>query len=75
VSQQFGGDRFLAFGDGIGIVEGAEEGTDSGSQVGAVRFVQGAWLEMLPKRQSQTACGIAQSACDHWLLTFANKVA
>jgi hypothetical protein len=27
--------------------------------------VKGAWLEMVPKRRSQVACGFPHSTCDH----------
>jgi hypothetical protein len=40
-------------------------------QLGRTRDVQGAWFEIVPKRRSQVACGFAQSARDHWLLTLA----
>jgi hypothetical protein len=30
---------------------------------------------MVPKRRSQVACGLAHSACDHWLLTLAINLA
>jgi hypothetical protein len=43
------------------------------SHVGAARDVKGDVLEMVPERHSQTACGRAHSACDHWRATTPGK--
>jgi hypothetical protein len=51
--------------------KGSEEGAGGRMQLGRARDVQGTWLEIVPKRRSQVACGFAQSARDHWLLTLA----
>jgi hypothetical protein len=60
-------DRFLVTRRGVYIVEGFEQGLDGWVHVLASLEVNGAWLEIVPKRRSQTACGTSQSACDQWL--------
>ncbi len=72
-TQQLGGDGLLAFGSWVGVIIGSEQGTQGRSHVGASRDVKGAVLEMVPERRSQTACGTAHSACDHWVLTVSGK--
>jgi hypothetical protein len=55
------GDGFLATRGRVHIVESFQEGAESGPELGAVRDVNGAPLETAPERQSQVACGTAQS--------------
>jgi hypothetical protein len=50
----------------IYVGKGFEEGFNGGVQVLAVFEVKGTWLEIVPKRCSQTACGSSQSVCDQW---------
>ena len=57
----------------IEVFVGSEEASDGGVQDGAVREVNGAWFMMVPKRRSQTACGIAHSAADHRSATLAGR--
>ena len=68
-SQQFGCDGTLSLGGWVGIGEGFKEGAGGRTQLGRARDVQGARLQIVPKRRSQVACGFAQSACDHWPFT------
>ena len=63
----------MTFGSWVGVIIGSEQGTQGRSHVGASRDVKGAVLEMVPERRSQTACGTAHSACDHWRATTPGK--
>ena len=72
-SEQFWCCRFLAVGRRIYVVVGTEEGSQRGKELGAVRDVKGAALEIVPERRSQVACGSAQSACHHGSCTLATK--
>jgi hypothetical protein len=38
-------------------------------QLGRPFEVKGAWLEIVPKRRSQVACGFLHSTCDHQEVT------
>jgi hypothetical protein len=73
VSQQLACDGFLAFGCWVCVVIGTKEGTKEGTQgrshVCAFREVKGVVLDIVLERCSQTACGRAHSACDHWRAT------
>jgi hypothetical protein len=44
------------------------------SHVGTSWEVKGAVLDMVPERRSQTACGSAHSACNHWRATTPGKL-
>ena len=72
-TQQLGVDGLLAFGSGVGVIIGPEQGTQGRLHVGASQDVKGAVLDMVPERRSQTACGTAHSACDHWRATTPGK--
>jgi len=62
LSEEFGCNGFLALRRWVYIFVGLEEGSEGGELVLAARDVKGAWLEMVPKRLSQTACGSFDSA-------------
>jgi hypothetical protein len=68
ISEQLGRYSFLTFGRRVYIVEGFEEGFDSWVEACAALDVNGAQLEIVPKRRSQTACGSFDSFRDQWLL-------
>ena len=70
-SQQKRSDRLLPVGRRVQVLKSHEEGFQGGEQLGASRDVQGTWLEMVPKRRSQMACGIFDSLSHHWLRTLA----
>jgi hypothetical protein len=55
---------FLSVRGRVYIVEGLEEGADGWVQVLPPLDVKGVWLEIVPKRRSQTACGSSDSASD-----------
>jgi hypothetical protein len=67
LAEQSRSDSFLSIGWRIYAFECFEEGFDRRVQVLACLEVNGAWLESVPKRRSQTACGSADSVCDQWL--------
>jgi hypothetical protein len=71
--EELWGDRFLAIGRRVKILDGVQQLLDGGTQDFVVLDVEGAWLEMLLKRPSHVACGQAHSACNHWAFTVACK--
>jgi hypothetical protein len=58
-SQQFWSDGSLSFGGWISIGKGFEEGRGGRGAAGQSQDVQGTWLEIVPKRRSQVACGFS----------------
>ena len=57
----------------VNLVGCLQQGSDRGTQVGSSRDVHGALPEIDPERRCQVACGLAQSARDHWFLTMVGK--
>jgi hypothetical protein len=72
--EELWGDGLLTVGRGVDVVEGPQEGSDRGEKLGAVRNVEGARFETVPKRRSQVACGSPDSAPDHRSQTLSSKL-
>ena len=73
-SQEEGSDGLLPVGRRVEVLKCHEKSFQGGEQLGASRDVQGAWLEMVPKRRSQMACGIFDSSSHHWLRALAKML-
>ena len=73
--EEFWGSGLLSIWWRVDVVIGSKEGSQRWEELGSVRDVKGAPLEMIPERRSQVACGSAQSACHHGSRTLATTLA